>query len=240
MYKGCPLKHKGRKTKIDTVGEMIYSYRITKGLTQLNLGKAIGAYIYKETSPRILHIERGYNLPGFHNIYMLSKILGIERESFFNMVLKEHYNRFITKNHEIFFRIIEMIRNGEDISSVSTVCGYKFCVIGRIKHNFSESSAILKNAFLKKKITHKITYKKMAIEMENRANVHHCYDFRDIGKMMTGKRPPGLKILIEVCDYLEIKPFEVYKIMVKERALAHAKNMMLQWDIYKRERENGE
>lgn len=236
MLKGCPSKHKGVKTKINTVGEMIYSHRITKGLTQKNLAKAIGAYVYRNVSYRVLNIEKGHNLPCFKNIYMLSKVLDIERESFFNMVLKEHYNRFIAKYHEKFFQVIGMIRNGKNVSSINTTCRYTFCMTGKLKYNFSKSSAILKNAFLEKKVT----YKAMATEMGNRKNVYHYYDYRDIWSMMHGKRQISLSVLIEVCDYLGINLFRVYKIRVEEKALAHAKNMMLQWGIYKRGRENGE
>ncbi len=241
MVKGSPLIHKGVKTKIDTIGELIYSYRIAKGLTQVDLGKAIGTYIrvykFEEFSPMILKYEKGYALPGCHNIYMLSEVLGIEKEPFFNMVLKEHYNRFIEKHHEKFFQVIRMMEKGKELSSIDTLCRYVFCHEGKLKHNFSKSSKILKNAFWKKKITDKITYKSMAIELNSRDGTRY-YDYRDLCNIMHGRRLLSLRVLFEICDYLEIESFKLHKTIVEERAFAHAVNMMEQWEICKQERKN--
>lgn len=230
MYKGCPVKRKGAKTKIETVGEMIYSYRITRGLTQADLSIAMGAEASRDVDIRVSRLEKGHHLPCFQNIYMLSKVLSIERESFFNMVLKEHYNNFLKLHHEKFFQVTEMIRNGKDISSIDISCRYCFCMIGKLKHNFSKFSATIKDAFLKKDIA----YRELGKELRNRYSHPHIYN------VINGKEVPGLKILLDLCDFFRLDPFKVYKIMVEEKALAHAKHMMLQWDIYKRERENGE
>lgn len=230
--KGKPKKRIG--VTVHNVVEMIYSYRLSRGFTQADLAEAIGSYTLGKSRINIIQIyESGSHLPDINNIYMLAEVLGIEKESFFNMILREHYNRFTAKHHEKFSQSARRKKKGESISLDNLDCKYGFTKCGEVKHDFSKSSAILKNAFLKMGIT----YKDLIIRMENHKGIQRKYHYSTIYNAINGRRVTGLKTILDLCEFFKIKPFKVYKLMVEEKALAHAKNMVLQWNKYKIERE---
>jgi len=213
MLKGVPLKPKDLKTKIKNEGEMIRSYRISKNMTQHTLSLAIGAYVAKSGDNQVCKYERRIHLPCVKYIYMLSEVLDIDKESFFRMVLREHYNKFTTIHHELFFRVI----------NEKEVCDYKnakvqyyFCREGKIECHFGKSSGIMRDAFYKKNIP----YKKMIADIVlQKAEDHRC-SVSHIHGVIQGKRVPSVKVVIDLCEYLGLRPFEVYKIVVEEKALA--------------------
>jgi len=227
--KGIPLKRK--KIIVHNVAEMIYSYRLSKGLTQADLAEAIGSYTLGKSRVNIIQVyEKGLSLPDINNIYMLSKVLNIEKESFFNIVLRERYDIFTIKHHEKFLRAIRKKEKGEKISSEDLKCKYSFIKRGKIKYDFSKSSAMIKKAFLEKNIS----YKDLIIGMKNHKNIQKEYCYSVISCAINGKKTTSLKTILDLCEFLEIKPFKIYKLMIQEKAFAHSKNMMKRWELHKK------
>ena len=44
--------------------------------------------------------------------------------------------------------------------------------------------------------------------------------------------------MVDLCDFFELKPFKIYKVIVEEKALGHAKNMLCQWELCKERMKN--
>lgn len=229
--RGIPEKRDG--IKVHSVAEMVRSYRLTRGFTQADLSIAIGSNTPIRRVNVVQVYESGRRLPNVKYIYALSEVLGLEREPFFNMVLREHYDRFSRKHHEKFIKATQKRKKGKKLLKSDIDCRYLFCLHGKINHNFFKSSAMLKNAFLEKGIT----YEKLITGMENYRNTNYRYCHPHLSNIMNGKEVPSIKVILDLCEFLGLRAFEVYKVMVEEKALGHARNMMLQWNKYKIERE---
>ncbi len=223
-------KKRGVKSKINNVGEMIRSLRLSKGMTQRELALAIGSYT-ASWGGHIYKYEKRQRLPCAKYIYLLSEVFDIDKEVFFRIVLKEHYDNFITMHHKLFFKVVgnEAPRSKTIYNYINAESRYYFCREGKLKYNFHKFSGIMIDAYNKRNIF----CRKIADEIILQKGENHRYSAQHIHNIINGKRVPSLKVVIDLCEFFGLKTFETYKIMVEEKGLAHAKNMMLQWSLYK-------
>ncbi len=223
-------KGRGVKSKINNVGEMVRAFRLSKGMTQESLSTAIRGRESK--SSHIHRYETRKRLPCIKYIYALSEVLGIDREILFRMVLKEHYDNFITMHHELFLKTMLQKSPMGKTSNLQ----YYFCKGRNLKHNFHEFSNIMKAAYYKKNMP----YKRISDAIVAQKGEDHRRSASHLHSVINGDRVPGLMVVIDLCEFFGLKTFETYKIMVEEKGLAHAKNMVYQWELYKEMRKNEE
>lgn len=225
--------------KVKTIGDMIRSFRLSNGFTQKELSIKIGSYVTKTGNNIITGYESNRVLPNISNIDALALALKIDKEVLFRMVLKEHYTRFLRKHSKLYFKTINRKKSDKEYNLVQhneKEGRYYFCTIGKIKHSLPKFSAIIKKAFNKKGIT----YKQLIRSLKGKKYTDYTYNRVYLTEIINGKESPSIKMIIILAKYFELNTYEVYNIAMKEKAFAHAKNMMLQWELYKEEVNNAE
>lgn len=228
---------RGGSSTVDSVGHMIYAHRTSRGMTQKQLAKAIGSYITQKGGTVISEWERGFTLPRFDNIFKLAEVLKVEKEPFFNAILREYYDRFVAFHHENFCKFTMEVRKNRfkgDLDYKKFEGRYYFCTKGKINYHFPEFSGIMQKCYRKKGVT----YLKIAKSLKRRKYIKHTYSRGHISAVINGYKVPSLKIVVDLSEYFKLDDFKMYEIVVKEKAICHAKNMMEQWNEYKKERLN--
>ena len=217
--------------KVSTVADMIKYFRHKHGFNQKELAVKIGSFITKYDNTVISDYETGKLLPGIDHIYKLSLALNIDKDVFFNAVLREHYERFSIAHHKLYFEYINRIRKCIDPFEDEYVKKgrYFFCSEGKISYRFPEFSKIMKKCYRESGKS----YKQIRDEMEERYDIYKRYPESYIITSINGTQSPSMRIVIDLSKYFNLDPFKMYSLMVKEKALAHAANMMKQWELYK-------
>ena len=237
MAEGIPVRQNLANAKVQTIGEMIRSYRLSKGLTQKRLAISIGSYVTVSGNTVISEYERGFSLPGIEHIYNLCEILGMDKQSFFEMVLRGHFRRFNIAHHKNFAEVVKITTKNAyrgEINFKKFENRYYFCTKGKIKYHFPRFYDIMQKCYIEKGTT----FDKIAQSLARKKYIKHQYSRSYIQEVISGRKSPSLKVVIDLCDYFKIDTLEVYKIVVEEKAISHAKNMMEQWELYKTERAN--
>jgi transcriptional regulator with XRE-family HTH domain len=142
MAKNIPVRAYRKNYIVNSVADLVTSFRLTNNLTQKKLAIEIGAYCSSSGNTVISEYENGKTLPGIEYIYRISNVLGIDKDSFFNIVLKEHFKRFTEKHMSIYTNFIQHNNFDKCIS-------YYFCTKGVVKYSFTKLSAILKESIIK-------------------------------------------------------------------------------------------
>lgn len=220
-----PLKPYLQNYKINTVGDIIRSYRLKKGITQNKLASQMGLFCVDSHKPvkcnAVTRYETGIDLPSLPSIDKLSNLLDIDREALFNAILKERYVKFEQAYYEAY------LYNLQNKSDKKIKRRYRFCTTGKIQYKFPEFS----NLLLQKKKNKNLRFIDIKNKIEQERN--HSYSLSLIRWVMDGIRPPSLKLLLDLAFIFEIEPFILYKVAVRERALCHIKQMKEEWEKYK-------
>lgn len=220
--KGVPVRKSIIDKKANTYVDVIRSHRLSKGMTQESLTKKINAYFSPQGANKVSDYERGFTLPDLDKIYLLSMELEIDKDSFFEMILREHYRRFLKLHFENFNQI-----KNEDRKNIEN--RYYFCKNGKIVYSFRrflcKIDLLLKINNKTKKDLH--NYLKIYFKSQS-----------SIDSVFSGKKCISTNIVVKIASFFGIHPMEIYEIVVKEKALAHAKNMMKQWEIVKNKYKN--
>jgi transcriptional regulator with XRE-family HTH domain len=224
MAKDIPVRQHLKDNKVGNYSDVIRSNRLSNNMTQNMLAQAVGSWTRKEGMSIVSEWETGFSLPGLKNIYNISETLNIDREGFFRVILREHFDRFTDRHYHIYTHYLQ---TNEFIDG-----RYYFITKGKIQYSFPKFVSIIKPLFKKKGITQ--------LELVKRLRSNGAFEVRRgyLSQIFSGKKCPGVRTVIGLAKYFKIEPFTLYKVVVEEKALAHAKNMMLQWELYKEERKN--
>jgi len=240
MPKGIPVRqtqYEDPNVPIFSVGDVVRYSRLAKKLTQRRLAVAIGSYVTKSGNTVISEYERGFSFPGLHHIYMLTEVLGIEREPFFNLVLEAYYARFVSVHSNNYFKIAEKLKENRfkgDYDFKEYEGRYYFFTKGKIKYHFPKFFGIMQTALIEKGVC----FRKIAESLQRKKYIKHKYSRTYIYGVMNGERTPSMKVVIDLCEYFKLDSFQVYSIVIREKALCHKLNMIEQWKLYKNERLN--
>lgn len=215
--------------KINTFSEMLKSYRISKGMTQIELAKRIGLSLSKRdrdsTSERyrnstIRNYETGKRHPSIKNIYSLSKVLGIEKDALFNLVLKEKIRTYNLKASILYINA----KNGKD-----SKFNFGFFSFERKTGLHSKKiSKLFKEARLKRGLSRS----EISSLIKNKKGRKYRHSFTlEVEKNLWF---PSVRYLIDYFESLDEDPFPIFEELVREKTFAHVKEAISQWEKYKK------
>lgn len=212
MAKDVPVRSYLADFKVEEYSTLIRSHRLSAGLTQKALAEKIHSYISPRGANIISDYEKRRKLPDLEKTYLLSKALGIDSGSFFRMILKEHYINFIKRHLANFSR--------KTIKNEIKENRYFFCSRGRVIYSFKNFVQLIEEE-LKLKGKRKNDLRGYLIKRFSRTYIEG---------VLKGHKSPSIKMVLRISDFLEISALKLYKVMVEDKALSHAANMMREWD----------
>ena len=209
MAKDTPVRQHLKNHRVTNVGEFIRSKRLSLNMTQVNLSKIIGCYISPRGNNQVSKYETREVLPEVTYVKKLTDALNIEDDALFNAVLREHFERFKDIHYQHYFKFM----NSDRANNIEN--RYYFCTNGKVEYKFPKLLKMIKSSGL--------TGKQFCERISG-------FSEGFIRGILSGKRTPSLKILVKFAEVIGIPPFELYKVAVEEKAIAHAKNILNQWN----------
>jgi len=209
MAQDTPVRQYLKNHKVSNVGEFIRSRRLSMNMTQVTLSKIIGCYISPRGNNQVSRYETREVLPEVEYVKKLTDALNIEGDALLTAVLREHFENFKEVHYKHYFKFMESDR-AKNVEN-----RYYFCTRGKVKYEFPKLIKMIRSSGLTdKQIVAKIP------------------DFSEgfVRGILSGKRTPSLKILVRFAEVTGIPAFKLYKVAVEEKAIAHAKNMLNEWN----------
>lgn len=215
---------KPRAKSTETPSGLIRTFRISNDLSQSKLGKKAGMTGKPRNTP-ISPYERGVVSLTIEHIYKISKCLpGLDRDTLFNFVLKERYQKFIDKEYKLYYNQSLKQRNYFYRKGKST----------RTKYRLLRFSKLLREARIKKGVT----YPQMIKSFQRRKNIKHKYSRPYLVSMINGHRCPSLKDIKYLAIYFNLDAFKLFSLAAEGKAISLARDMMEYWESYKKEKDN--